>query len=372
MQKNTIEILQQQLHHLIENYGSKIYQATQSISSLEDQYKELLQKEIQYQRLLVEKTYEKQLDEKVTALRKENDSAVKEAVRQAVETNKKELTDEFMTECNELLLKYYDIQSEYENEKMSLQTDIQYQKNELLHQLNESNVALEKEVELVKQTHQDKVKEWQIEINILDRIVKFQFEYEEQCEKVEKFSNQLLILKDILKSRERATISSVWEELRAIAEIDDICSIYMSLFPSEIIMNGVESHKRLRDQFSQVEKAGIKAGYLPQNPSIWGYALSEVFAFLTIRERDLDVLMLDKSDCAKLHRAGYFLEQGNLRKSVEEIKKIEDSVILSACSNWLSDAENRLKIESCVEFLDTRTLIISSIGERQLAAKINS
>merc|ERR1712130_822393 len=179
---------------------------------------------------------------------------------------------------------------------------------------------------------------------------------------------QCNMAKDMLNSKEKVPLSSVWEKLRTSAEIDDYSIFIMSSFSPAIIDSGVESLKNLQDQFSGVEMAGIKAAYLPKNPNMWSYFFSELMGRLTYRERDLDALILDDSNFAKLHRAAYFLEQGHLRKSVKEIKKIQDEVVLLTCRNWLIEAENRLKFESCIEFLKTRALIMSSLAETDVAS----
>merc|ERR1712130_302432 len=108
--------------------------------------------------------------------------------------------------------------------------------------------------------------------------------------------NQLHKLKHTMNSEGKMPLSSIWKELLANVDLDDLSAFILSSFPSNIINNGVENHKGLHNRFLETEKAGIKATYLPQNPTMWGHALSEIFSLLHFRERDLDALQSDNSD----------------------------------------------------------------------------
>ena len=119
---------------------------------------------------------------------------------------------------------------------------------------------------------------------------------------------------------------------------------------------GVATMPELQRRFERVKKECRKTFFTPDNGGILGRAVGSVAAELTIAP---DGLVQGESAEARLARATYFLERGNLQSAIGEIESIDEEVAAVA-GDWLRAARTRVMVTQAVRLMSSHITTLAA------------
>jgi hypothetical protein len=113
--------------------------------------------------------------------------------------------------------------------------------------------------------------------------------------------------------------------------------------PDKVLSAGVISLSSLQNSFGDVERACRRAAYLP-HPSrgdIIALSYARVMSWFTFPERSL---VAGDDDHARLTRANYYVNRGELGAAVRELEQLKSPAVQAASRRWLNEAQHRLTV----------------------------
>lgn len=185
------------------------------------------------------------------------------------------------------------------------------------------------------------------------RIFSEQSEYERVSHKAQQMMLCALSMKHILERTE--PFDRAWARLRQVARDDPLLTCALNAVPDRVVFEGVSTTEALQQRYQYVEKAAKVAAFVPPQSSIWAQILAQVFGAMSLREH---ALVNGNDDHAKLSRAGYYLDKGNIASCVNELESLSTNP-RDICSDWLDLAKSRLALEASLEVITARAGVIA-------------
>lgn len=254
-----------------------------------------------------------------------HESVVKERITGALEQFRSELGDEVET-------RYQRRRAELE-EGAALQLQAKIQELE-----NIAEREREERVEVINGLY--------AKIDGLQALFEIQAKYEHLSAQL----HQLSKTSSTLAARVRASEPFQPEAnfLQTMASNDEFLSSVLTTIPASVVKEGVPSVVHLQRSFQRLETGCFQAYYLPPSPTLWDYVVAQVFTRITLSDHNM---RLGSDDSAKLARAGYHIDQGDVSKCVDELHSLS-SPLKAVCESWLADAEDRLVTQQALSLIE--------------------
>lgn len=274
---------------------------------------------------------------------------------------------------------------EYEGELLRAQTRLHQAyldelQTSLLHSLDAYSVLMkeavdrevsrrvEKEMVLVRAEYEterlnrlETIHKLRVDSLAFDSLLSTHTHYQRKSDRIHKLSSAVLGMQLHLQGKSSMTYS--WALIKAIALGDDVLQSAVALWEGEdgeATVSGVTKLGELQKAFWTVEREARYVSLLPPSPSFWGNAVAKVFAFLTLKERQL---VPGCDDQSRLTRIGCYVKRGDIKHAVAEMAVLSPAV-RQQCGDWEKQALSRVLLEEAVSIIQARVQTLQvSIGE---------
>jgi len=163
-------------------------------------------------------------------------------------------------------------------------------------------------------------------------------------------------------------LQKAWAELSAVGRSDPVVRAALATVPAAVVSQGAAPVTHLKARFSAVESAARKAAYISPASSFTSHVLASVFGAVTLKESDLVTVPASVAvpadsnpaaaytteiprDHARLSRATYFVQRGELAQAVGELEAIGGLHSRKACDGFIAEAKERLVLDQAVAVL---------------------
>ena len=172
-------------------------------------------------------------------------------------------------------------------------------------------------------------------------------------------------------------LAGPWTDLALLSHADPVLKAAISTVPEHIIRGGAAPVTHLQRRFEAVEDAARSAAYVPPKASFFSHVMGALFGFLTVKEQSLlAVPTIDEEayptssgkdvineafftgiehDHARLSRAGFFLNRGEVAQVVRELEAIVNPNAKTVCQGFLAQARERLIIDQALGVIRTHS-----------------
>lgn len=272
------------------------------------------------------KAAECELDTLTQAMHQAEDKLIAERVTAALDQYREELGDQVESRFQIRLTEMME----------TMETSLQNKVAELeLHVATES----ERRMEIVKELN--------AKIAAFEALFEEQSRFTQMSNKVHQLAKAVSELRSsVIKEK---PFGSEWIVLHRLALDDELMGHALSAIPMSVVREGVPSNNYLSRRFQKVERACLRSLYTPggKDPSLYGVMLAELFTFLTVQEH---VLVHGSEDHKRLSRAGYYMDNGNIKECYHEMSQLTPQ-LQKVCHTWLAEATDRLVTEQALAMM---------------------
>lgn len=198
------------------------------------------------------------------------------------------------------------------------------------------------------------VEEINLRLQALDKVFQWNSEYLQKSHQIHLVCTALLAFHESLEGSTNQ-VSEAAASLKVAAGGDRVIDAAIKSIPRHAY-TGVATMPELQRRFERVKKECRKTFFTPDNGGILGRAVGSVAAELTIAP---DGLVQGESAEARLARATYFLERGNLQSAIGEIESIDEEVAAVA-GDWLRAARTRVMVTQAVRLMSSHITTLAA------------
>mmetsp|Transcript_15829 Transcript_15829/g.30975 ORF Transcript_15829/g.30975 Transcript_15829/m.30975 type:complete len:611 (-) Transcript_15829:62-1894(-) len=213
----------------------------------------------------------------------------------------------------------------------------------------------QREQELLQAFEQDRaerlaeLQEFKIQVEAFDSLLALKNEKEVVSQRLHRLSSAVSAITDDLEGN-RGFLSA-WNTLKHDGQGDPILEAALEAVSLKTAARGVIPMRVVQSRFRRVERACRQVAYLPkEDPTLFGFAVAKLFQVVTLREHRF--LVAGTDDHARIGRASYYMEQGNLLACLQELEQTSPAV-MEVCVDFVRDVKERLVVEQTLAVIKT-------------------
>lgn len=223
-------------------------------------------------------------------------------------------------------------------------------KHEAAEKIKETVDRLEAEYEKERQERLAELHELELRVKALNQAATWQKNFAEFNKKVRDLSMCLFATEDILETGK--PFLAQWQRLAEYGKNDPVIAAAIDSVPIVLVERGLPTTKALMERWRRVERAAREVAFIPKpstggNPSIWAHLVGKVFAVATFPEAELRP---GDDDLARLARASYYVNAGQLANAVRELEALQPAT-KQICADWLEQAKQRMVVAQAVDVI---------------------
>jgi hypothetical protein len=284
-------------------------------------------------------------EEKVSREKIEQDE---EAAKRELEQLREKIAQEISQELNKEVEKMIS-EVEHKYHYALLEQEQQFT-DEIGRILKEKDRLSDKNVERLKAMSELKKR-----VSGLEEVLSWHQQYEAVSGRVNILSNAMMKMEEQIKKRQPLKTSLSLISAVSSAENSLVRGTVASI-PKKVVDSGIADIDGLKSRFDEVENAARKADLVQEAEGMFSVLLSSVFSSLLAKERHLS---RGTDNQAKLSRAGFFLEHGDLLSCAQELESLE-GLPKSIVRDWVDEAKGVLAAQRAFKVVKADVICMSA------------
>ena len=191
-------------------------------------------------------------------------------------------------------------------------------------------------------------------LQALDKVFQWNTEYLQKSHQIHLVCTALLAFHESLEG-DSNRISEAAASLKVAAGGDGIIDAALNSIPKSAY-SGVATMPELQRRFERVKDEIRKSFFTPDDAGIFSSAVGTIAANLTVAPNGC---VEGVSPEASLARAAYFLERGNLQRTIIEMEAI-DANIAAVAGDWLKAARTRLLVTQATRLIGSHVTTLAA------------
>jgi hypothetical protein len=260
---------------------------------------------------------------------------------------------------------------EAENQMMTLKAELENMYNLDLFQLTMQHA---KDVDELQDKYLGVIDTINNKVETLADAITAQLRHQEQLEQVQTITVALVEAERLLSRGE--SLQPPIDTLKKIAKYDPTLDNIISTIPNDVIQDGVAPIYHIQKNFEKIESDAHRYAFLPPKAEILAHVAAAMFWAFTVESHELvavpEVTETDHKnyptsisnevvnesfikflefDQARLRRAGYYFDRGNLSNALEELTVLKNPHVRAKVQPIVVKVRDRLALDQTLQVL---------------------